>query len=1595
MTNPIYLKIIDDDIMGKRKRAPSPKENLNELPSTSSSSSSYRLKVFESKKIDSLPSVHENDVSVRIDVLDKNSVTSSESEVAIEDRPTLPLRISARVQNKQRREENKLDAQTSSGISLRKIDSSSQDEDEEEEKKVGNLDGDQGGMSLNGELKKRRRAWELWSLEDKKVFFEALNECGKDFEAIQNFLVTKLRKKGFPTCVIKNKDQVRHFYYRTWHKISKHIKFGDDIKKSTQELYTLINYGELRRKVGGTMDEKKGQKLQELIQKGSTSVRIKGKKMRIKTPICRALKKLNEIPDEKEQSGVRMPTSVVIEIVPANVKSWNYVQSVAHNPRVRISCSMHKTVGSIIEHLQTKWRCTKWKICDNLTSSANFPIDFKPPPPLRVRLRPMPYTNFNNVQLKPDTQIKSFVVSLSSHSQMLQRKGEIDCHSKSRNSSKNSKKRKCSVNEHSKEKGAEDLDIKDAKYTDSGVKDDEKGEISQEENEEGSDIELDEELKTPPPPPPSVVHTNSSEENTNNKEEEVFGKSQVISLEYDFENNENSEEESKSEKDYDKGEDGSLVEINIEEVSSKFNEGLQSCSSEFYSTPIEVASQRAPSEFLLSDQNKDVMNKVNVGEERSEGENVTSSNKTLLEDGKDLRNDSKSAEDLSSMLAKLIYIIKMISSKNPTECVCGNSSTPIKCSSLSNFRSPSNSRSNGLLRSPGNLKSPRGCSLSVRSPRTPNTSTLNSYNINFRDTPSPAASKNERPKPSSAKRLINEYSSDKNTPAVSSAVSILDSKDNHVEAKNENFSSSKMASQDFSHPQTISVSSSSSSPSSSSATSSSSSGGGEFLVPTAPAPRNLASQTNESFNAQLSKLLPRYSRPNRRPVRKSMVVQRQLPLMPNQPRNVQGFVALKSSNLLDFNISTAPQISLPIAVTIAATPTSTPRLPLATTEIISTGPAAGSIESHVSSIVVQSQQQLQPAPQSMPVIANTFSKNSINDCSKDFGNAISVNVSGHQLLTVKMPSYPVSSQATIAPTTTTLAFSSSIATATTTCALPIVSDSFHNTKQQSYSVSNETKSNVINNNNNVNANNHEPSYLTTPPSTPLQLDVLLNNSNSIFNKEDLNCFNDNSNSSFISISDIEVRPLSTPIKANVSPPSKFAESSVLETPTHGTEDQRSKNELANISPIKLNLSFLSDSPVANNNAEGENGCCTTENGDIPQIHIPESEDNLPLLDISLGGTISVKEASTNLVGNMPMTSIVDNITSVSSVESLSQIPHNDSTPVSEILPGVPQIQGISNIVNVSSVVNMTSMSNVVSISEPSTNVDSLLSHPSSSEIDQRPSHVGDIIEGQLAPALTLVGKVITKKHPLSEKLATDDVIESTTGFSCSNLPLLLKEKMVQSLSDADVKSTKLAECHLEKASVGGGNSVLCLSSLSHSVESSSPVKLIDLDLANSNSNSCFSGLLASTMNQPCLDSVMETSLLETPPRPMLSGRSSTTSMQTDNRVKTSLTFDSNDGFEPLSSVPLSPPSSPSRLLRQNESHQWISSDTNEFSLSSLLNSIDSNSSPSKGPQQQISHAPGAPSPSMTQNPHTRGLFATLNDNSVDFTATFANLKGNG
>ncbi|XP_027898126.1 protein cramped-like isoform X1 [Xiphophorus couchianus] len=224
-----------------------------------------------------------------------------------------------------------------------------------------------------GNQKRARRQWESWSAEDKNSFFEGLYEHGKDFEAIQNNIAMKYRKRGKPANMVKNKEQVRHFYYRTWHKISKHIDFANVysrvLKKSSQELYGLICYAELRKKVGGLMDEKNVAKLNELIQQGATTVRSKGRNLRIKAPMCRALKKLCDpdgVSDEEDQKPVRLPLKVAVELQPRSNHSWARVQSLAYNPRLRMVVELHRKVSCLIEYLKQKWAYQDQRILKSL-----------------------------------------------------------------------------------------------------------------------------------------------------------------------------------------------------------------------------------------------------------------------------------------------------------------------------------------------------------------------------------------------------------------------------------------------------------------------------------------------------------------------------------------------------------------------------------------------------------------------------------------------------------------------------------------------------------------------------------------------------------------------------------------------------------------------------------------------------------------------------------------------------------------------------------------------------------------------------------------------------------------------------------------------------------------------------------------------------------------------------------------------------------------------------------------------------------------------------------------------------------------------------
>jgi len=212
---------------------------------------------------------------------------------------------------------------------------------------------------------KRRRTWELWSIDDKTIFFDALREYGKDFDNIQNYFQQKITKKNLPAHYIKNKEQIRHFYYRSWHKIKGYINFTGDLKKSTKEIYGLVNYGELWKKVGSTLDEKYGARLNELVRKGGVSIKINGKNVRIKTPICRALKRINQ---KHESSSVhsklqsKLPEKIWVELRPRETGDWYRVQNVAQNPYVRVSLGLGRRISSLVKCLNVKWRHSEEKL---------------------------------------------------------------------------------------------------------------------------------------------------------------------------------------------------------------------------------------------------------------------------------------------------------------------------------------------------------------------------------------------------------------------------------------------------------------------------------------------------------------------------------------------------------------------------------------------------------------------------------------------------------------------------------------------------------------------------------------------------------------------------------------------------------------------------------------------------------------------------------------------------------------------------------------------------------------------------------------------------------------------------------------------------------------------------------------------------------------------------------------------------------------------------------------------------------------------------------------------------------------------------------
>lgn len=202
-----------------------------------------------------------------------------------------------------------------------------------------------------------------WINQERNFFFDALNEHGRDFEQIARIVNNKMRRKSPSDPDYKTKDHIRQHYYQIYMKASKYLRFSEDVKRHAQELYTLINYGEMKRRLVMS-SEKSFLKLRDLVYKGFVVIRWKGKNIKIKTPSCRALRKLNQLEGNTIES-INLPHRIDVILRPANMNSWGYVQALAQNPRIRIfSTPLQKRLASLLYTMQQKWMMNSSRLYD-------------------------------------------------------------------------------------------------------------------------------------------------------------------------------------------------------------------------------------------------------------------------------------------------------------------------------------------------------------------------------------------------------------------------------------------------------------------------------------------------------------------------------------------------------------------------------------------------------------------------------------------------------------------------------------------------------------------------------------------------------------------------------------------------------------------------------------------------------------------------------------------------------------------------------------------------------------------------------------------------------------------------------------------------------------------------------------------------------------------------------------------------------------------------------------------------------------------------------------------------------------------------------
>ncbi|KAL7064530.1 hypothetical protein AAHC03_04874 [Spirometra sp. Aus1] len=151
----------------------------------------------------------------------------------------------------------------------------------------------------------------------------------------------------------RTRDQVRLFYQQTWHKLRRYIKYPDGVPQHVREVYALVNWSIMRSRIKKALDNRLGEKLNELVHYGSTCVKHNGRRFLLRTPVCPALKQINKISAPAQE--FTLPEDVWVELVPSSqIVAWRVLEA-EQNPRLRLRVDINRQLSDVISLVEAKW----------------------------------------------------------------------------------------------------------------------------------------------------------------------------------------------------------------------------------------------------------------------------------------------------------------------------------------------------------------------------------------------------------------------------------------------------------------------------------------------------------------------------------------------------------------------------------------------------------------------------------------------------------------------------------------------------------------------------------------------------------------------------------------------------------------------------------------------------------------------------------------------------------------------------------------------------------------------------------------------------------------------------------------------------------------------------------------------------------------------------------------------------------------------------------------------------------------------------------------------------------------------------------------